>query len=109
MLKQAKILITDYSSIAYDAFYRGSNVIFYWEEKDESLENYGENTKLMLNPDNAFGDICMNASDLSACIVRNYESGQVPLYRKRYKELVTFEDGENTDRLIECLKKDEIV
>ncbi|WP_305153008.1 CDP-glycerol glycerophosphotransferase family protein [uncultured Dubosiella sp.] len=109
VLKQAKILITDYSSIAYDAFYRGSNVIFYWEEKDESLENYGENTKLMLNPDNAFGDICMNASDLSACIVRNYESGQVPLYRKRYKELVTFEDGKNTDRLIECLKKDEIV
>ena len=29
LLKQAKLLITDYSSIAYDAFYRGARVIFY--------------------------------------------------------------------------------
>lgn len=39
LLKRTKLLITDYSSISYDAFYRGSNVIFDWEEKDECMRN----------------------------------------------------------------------
>ena len=40
VLKQARVLITDYSSIAYDAFYRGTRVIFYWEEKDGRKRKY---------------------------------------------------------------------
>ena len=48
ILKHTKLLITDYSSIAYDAFYRGCNVIFYWEELQECLEAYGPSTKLMI-------------------------------------------------------------
>lgn len=109
VLKQTKVLITDYSSIAYDAFYRGSNVIFYWEEKEESLNNYGENTKLMLNEENAFGDICMNPKDLADCIVNNLKNGQDPVYKRNYQEIVAFHDGKNTERLIEQLKKDEIL
>lgn len=109
ILKETKVLITDYSSIAYDSFYRGSNVIFYWEEKDESLENYGENTKLMLNISNAFGDVCMNPQDLSNCIENNIKGGQDPKYVENYREIVTYEDGKNTDRLIELMKKDEIL
>ncbi len=31
LLKETKLLITDYSSISFDAFYRGSNIIFDWE------------------------------------------------------------------------------
>ncbi|MEG1474628.1 MAG: CDP-glycerol glycerophosphotransferase family protein [Longicatena sp.] len=109
VLKETKVLITDYSSIAYDAFYRGSNVIFYWEEKDECLTNYGPTTKLMLNEKNAYGDICYHTKDLKKVFKTNYEQGQASEYVERYQKLVTYHDGKNTERLIACLKNDEII
>lgn len=109
VLKQTKVLITDYSSIAYDAFYRGSNVIFYWEEKDECLENYGPTTKLMLNEENVFGDICYDTAALKRVLKKNVEEGQLDEYVDRYGKLVTYHDGKNTDRLIAFLKKDGII
>ncbi len=109
ILKQTKVLITDYSSIAYDAYYRGSNVIFYWEEKAECMEAYGPSTKLMLNEENAYGDICYSPKQLEAVIKQNYEQPQNPLYQKRYEQLVSFHDGNNTERLVNMLKQDHIL
>ena len=109
ILKETKVLITDYSSIAYDAFYRGANVMFYWEEKDECLEHYGPSTKLMLNKDNVYGDICNEASDVTKVFERNYLQKQNPVYVERYKKLVQFHDGQNTERLISFLEKDDII
>lgn len=109
ILKETKLLITDYSSIAYDAFYRGTNVIFYWEEKDECLENYGPSTKLMLNETNAFGDVCYNPKELRSAVRSNYGREQKEEARKNYREIVAFHDGKNTERLISLLKKDKII
>lgn len=109
VLKEAKLLITDYSSIAYDAFYRGANVIFYWEEKEECLEYYGPTTKLMLDEEHRFGDVCHNVRDLKKVWEKNIHENQSKEYVERYQELVTFHDGENTSRLIAMLKKDEIL
>lgn len=109
ILKKAQILITDYSSISYDAFYRGTNVIFYWEEKDECLAMYGPSTKLMLNHENAFGDICYSTADLKKIFKENYESGQKEKYVSRYRKLVEFFDGKNTKRLIELMKTEDII
>ena len=66
LLKETRVLITDWSSISYDAFYRGSNVIFYWEEKEDCLAHYGGKTKLMLTDELVFGDVCRDASALGA-------------------------------------------
>ena len=109
ILKKTKVMITDYSSISYDAFYRGANVIFYWEEKDECLEKYGPSSKLMLNEDNAFGDICYDNGELESIIQKNYEEGQRKKYIAHYREIVEFHDGKNTERLIEMLKEDQII
>lgn len=109
VLKETKILITDYSSIAYDAFYRGCNVIFYWEEKDECMENYGPSTKLMLNEENAYGDICYNSEELKAVLEKNYVHEQPAAYREKYGKLVDYHDGKNTERLIGMLQKDGIL
>ena len=109
ILKNCSILITDYSSISYDAFYRGANVIFYWEEKDECLEKYGENTKLMLNEKNAFGDIAYNKKEISELIKNNYMTNQRKKYINRYKKIVEFSDNKNTERLIRMLKKDNVL
>lgn len=109
LLKQAKLLITDYSSIAYDAFYRGARVIFYWEEKDYCMSKYGPTTKLMLNEDNVYGDYFYSDEGLSESIRKNYDNEQSELYKERYSKIVQFHDGKNTDRLVKFLKEDGII
>lgn len=109
ILRQARILITDYSSIAYDAFYRGSRVIFYWEEKDDCMAHYGPTTKLMLNEENVYGDYFYNTDGLTEAIESNYHNPQKQEYVDNYRKIVTYHDGRNTDRLIKFLKKDGII
>ncbi|MBQ9014743.1 MAG: CDP-glycerol glycerophosphotransferase family protein [Firmicutes bacterium] len=107
-LEKTRLLITDYSSIAYDAFYRGTNVIFYWEEKEECMRRYG-NAHLMINEYNIFGDICYSSGQLEKVVEKNYTQTQDPLYQRRYRNIVSFHDGRNTERIIEKLKKDGII
>ena len=109
MLRDVSVLITDYSSIAYDSFYRGSNVIFYWEEKDECMSHYGENTHLMLTEESAFGPVCFNGCDLHDAVDSLYGKPQDKLYLDRYRQIVEFHDGENTIRLIEALRAKKII
>ena len=109
VLKTCDLLITDYSSIAYDAFYRGAKVIFYWEEKDECMKHYGGNAHLMLNSDNVYGDICYNKEELKKVFVSNYMKPQKDAFVKKYKKIVEFSDGKNSERIINCLKKDKML
>ncbi len=109
VLKSARVLITDYSSIAYDAFYRGVRVIFYWEEKDYCMAQYGPSTKLMLNENNVYGDYFYSTDGLGEAIERNYNNPQPKEYKKRYSKIVEFHDGKNTQRLVEKLKEDGII
>lgn len=109
VLQDTSLLITDYSSIAYDAFYRGANVIFCWEEKEECMEHYGEGTYLMLNEGNVFGDVCMDSSGITAAIERNYLWPQTEKNKAAYGRIVEFHDGKNSDRIMECLKADKII
>lgn len=107
VLSETKVLITDYSSIAYDAFYRGSNVIFYWEEKELCMKKYGGH--LMLNDNNAFGTICYNEQKLRETIEEQYKNNQKKEDILKYRKIVEFYDNKNTDRLINLLKQDKII
>lgn len=109
ILKDTAVLITDYSSIAYDAFYRGARVVFYWEEKDYCMMQYGPSTKLMLNEENIYGDVAYSDENLGEIIEKNYNNPQAEEHKNRYTKLVNFHDGENTTRLINFLKKDGII
>lgn len=104
LLRDVSLLITDYSSIAYDAFYRGANVVFYWEELEECMEHYGGDTHLMLTDDTAFGPVCRNGSELASTLEELYGSSQPDAYIDRYREIVEFHDGKNTERLLDCLR-----
>ena len=109
VLRECSLFITDYSSMAYDAFYRGSNVIFFWEEKDECMMHYGEDVDLMLNSENAFGDICFDVSGLKQAVQKNYKQEHNKVYEENYKKIVQFDDGNNTKRIINKLIDDEIL
>jgi CDP-glycerol glycerophosphotransferase (TagB/SpsB family) len=106
-LKKTALLITDYSSIAFDAFYRGAPTIFWWKELEKNMNIY--QAHLMLNKDNVFGDICYNSQELSKSIKDNYQSTQKQIYIERFNKLVDFPEGKNTERLIEKLKEENYI
>lgn len=106
VLRMTDTLITDYSSISYDAFYRGANVIFDWEEKDETIAYYGKSARLMLTDDLAFGEVTRTQDELRAAIKKTYGKPQDERFVERFRKIVTYHDGRNTERFIEMAKKD---
>ena len=109
VLRDCSLLITDYSSIAYDAYYRGANVVFYWKDKDECMEHYGEGTFLMLNEDNVFGEVCMNSEEITKAVEELYNRPQRERDLERYNKIVEFHDGRNSERIIEKLIEDGVI
>jgi len=104
ILEDTALLITDYSSIAYSAFYRGANVIFVWNEKEECMEHY--HGHLMLNEENVFGDYIYDYSKLKDIIQDNYLKEQKEEFKEKYSKIVEFHDNHNTQRLIDLLIND---
>jgi hypothetical protein len=102
LLRQTDVLITDYSSIAADAFFRGVKVIFWWRDRAECMKRYGGS--LMLNKNNVFGDVAKRPDTLRHMIRKNYGAPQAPEHIRRYRRLVVFNDGHNTQRVIDALK-----
>jgi len=107
ILSETNVLITDYSSISYDAFYRGAKIIFWWKDKKKCMEEYGG--ELMLDNDNVFGDVVNGKNKLTESLKRNYTSNQEDKYIRNYKKLVEYDDNQNTERLISFLKQDNIL
>lgn len=107
-LRHCRLLITDYSSIAYDAFYRGANVVFCWGDKESCMKHYG-GAHLMLNEYNAFGDICYTREQTERAVRAGYSMEQNPDYVRKYRRIVEFHDNRNTERIIDKLKQDHIL
>ena len=103
-LRRAAMLITDYSSIAYDAFYRGARVVFWWKDKDECMQRYGGH--LMLDEQTAFGPVCYDSAALRQAITSSVDTPRDEEYARRFGRIVEFHDGRNTERLIEMMKRD---
>ena len=111
ILQRTKLLITDYSSIAYDAFYRGAHVVFCWKDLDECMAQYGSSTMLMIDETTAFGDVSKSDSveELSKMISSNYYNDRDQKYERRYNKIVEFHDGRNTERLMDMMKRDGLI
>jgi len=109
LLRDVRVLITDYSSIAFDAFYRGANVIFYWEDLADCMRHYGEPTHLMVDKGTVFGDVCMDDIELRERIFRNYNDPQTEEHMQKYRRLVTYHDGHNTKRVVGTLERELII
>jgi CDP-glycerol glycerophosphotransferase (TagB/SpsB family) len=106
VFRDCDLLITDYSSIAYDAFYRGANVVFDWEDLDECMEHYGEGSHLMLTEEKAFGRVCRSREELKSAVRESYGQAQKAEDIEKYRKIVEFHDGRNSERIIEKLIED---
>ena len=63
----------------------------------------------MINEQNIFGDIANSVEELKELIPKNYAQPQQQLYKDRYADIVNFNDGQNTERVIQCLIKDGLI
>ncbi len=107
LMNTTDTLITDYSSICYDSFYRGSKVIFWWNRNEENMEKY--RNKIMLTENNVFGDIITNNEMIVSILEKNYKNDQTSDNILKYRKINEFSDDKNMERLLYCLKKDNII
>jgi len=107
LLSECSLYITDYSSASYAAFYGGSNVLFFWQDKEECLQQYG--APLMLDEDSAFGEVCQGSAELTRAISVCYGAPQDAEFSQRFRHLVAYHDGHNTERLIAALQADHLL
>lgn len=108
-LTNSKIFITDYSSIIYDAIFRGAYPIFYWKDKDYLIENYQAIPPV--NDQNAPGKIAYSEEELikhvKSAIDKDFLIEDENL--KKYRMINEFYDRQNSNRVINILKKNNIL
>lgn len=95
-LLRTKVLISDYSSVVYFGFSGGSNIVFYWEDKERAEQEYGSPN--ILQKEIAFGDIAYEFAEIDKLIQKNYSIPQPDKYKNIYDKLVEYKDGDNTEK-----------
>lgn len=103
ILEQTKVLITDYSSIAFDAFYRGANVMFDWRYKQENLMK--AKSQLIYNENMAFGDVFTDITEFSELLQANYTEQQSQKNQAKYQFFNEFSDNQNTKRICKQIEQ----
>lgn len=97
ILYDCDILITDYSSISYDAFNRGAKVIFWWADKDYCMDQYGGH--LMLTSELAFGPQVYTEAQLQSTIHDLYKNIRGILYQEKFRKIVFDFHNKSTELL----------
>lgn len=113
ILKKSKLLITDYSSVAYNSFYQGTGVIFY---QPDLLLYERENGKLIPNDDEYIGERVFTIDDLEDVIKKTIKDGKIDLgqvrtkeFKEIYETINEFSDGKNMERLYNKLVELKII
>ncbi len=113
VLKESKLLITDYSSVCWNSFYQGGGVVFFQPDLKEYEEYIGE---LIPKADEYIGPRCFRIKELNKVLAAGLKDGVVHLdqfrseeYERRYNEINEFHDGQNTRRVYEALQAEEII
>ena len=112
-LSETKLLITDYSSVCYNAFYQGAGVIFFHSD----IEYYEKmNGKLVPQDDEYIGYRAFNLTELEEIISNSVHNGDIDLSYLRTNEfkrnallINQFTDGKNIDRIYDKLVELKIV
>lgn len=112
-LKKTKLLVTDYSSVCYNAFYQGAAVVFYQPDLEEYQREVGN---LVPKDEEYIGYRTYELQELEQCIQKGIHRGCIDLnylrseeFRARYRTINQFSDGENIRRIADFLRKEEIV
>jgi CDP-glycerol glycerophosphotransferase (TagB/SpsB family) len=109
VLKQSKLLVTDYSSVCYNVFYQGGAVIYYQPDLDRYQQANG---KLIPNEDEYTGHRLFTQKEIRDLLNKTISDGVIDLSKLRtqkhidnYLSINEHHDGKNCDRIFERLQK----
>ena len=97
---KCSLMITDYSSVAFDFAYLGKPVIYYqFDIHDFRKKQYREG--YFSYEDDGFGPVCRVAADVVKAVVSLRSIRQ---YSNRAREFFDFQDSNNSKRVYEAIK-----
>lgn len=107
LLKEAKMLVTDYSSVFFDVAYMGKPVVHFQFDREAFYADHYHRGYFSFEK-MGFGPVCQNAEAVTerirSYIGRNFE--QEDVYRQRTEEFFVLRDKHNCERIynaiIEC-------
>lgn len=107
LLKKNKLLITDYSSVFFDAAYANKPVIYYQFDYQE-FRKYHLSEGYFDYKKDGFGPVIDNENSLVSIIIKSYNNNQFifdPIYKKRTKIFFPLHDQNNCKRIYEEIIK----
>jgi len=89
------ILVTDYSSVAFDFAYLKKPIVYYQFDSETFWETHTYRQGYFDYERDGFGEVCREESELAEVLIRYLENGCVPekKYRKRMEELYPYSYG----------------
>lgn len=104
MMMQSKLLITDYSSVAWDMFHQNKPVLFYQFDLDDYNEAHGSYIDMSKE---LFGDRAVNYDELLELIEEYAKNGlkQKEKYALMRNDSYKYIDKDNSKRICEEIKK----
>lgn len=107
LLVKADLLITDFSSIAFESAYIGKPVLYFQFDKDDVFNGAHTYRQGYFDYDrDGFGPVAFSVNELVTQIEGVVERGfkPEPVYAERMREFFPFRDGKNCQRVYEKIK-----
>ena len=105
LLRKSALMITDYSSVAFDFAYMQKPVIYYQFDKEEFETEYGGS--YFDYERDGFGTVAEKQYDVIMsivdCLFNKYDV--VTEYKDRFNKAFIFNDNNNCRRIYECIRK----
>ncbi len=104
LLKESKVMITDYSSVAMDFALMDKPVIYYQFDQEEFREKHLAKGYYDYYQD-GFGPICVSEKELLESIEKAVRGEEELMYAKRRETFFTLKDCNNCQRTYEAIKR----
>ena len=104
MLKVASIMVTDYSSVAFDFAITGKPLLYYQFDQDDFFEEHWGKGYFDYERD-GFGPILFDEDSLVSEIIQIVAHGSSEIYKKRTNDFFAYRDGKNCHRLYLEIKR----
>ncbi|MFG0532719.1 CDP-glycerol glycerophosphotransferase family protein [Pseudomonas sp. yb_2] len=110
LFKASKIMITDYSSVAFDMAAMNKSVIYYQFDESEFLSKHTSRPGYFDYRRDGFGPVCSSQVEVEGNIenLLNSDSEESQFYYARCEKTFVFHDGNNCRRTVEAIKKLEL-
>jgi len=104
LLKESKLLITDYSSVFYDFAYMKKPIIYYQFDYNKFYSKHYEKGYFDFEKD-GFGPVIYDYDKLIDNIISSYYQENQEFYNQRSKEFFRYRDQKNCERIYNEIKK----